>query len=154
MENHRMLEATEPGRCYFSCLGFVFVFLLLLLSGFVVPAIASQDPFREAAESFLELLDAGNYQQAWMEGNEFLHVTTSVDRWADEKRVQRDLLGHFEKRFVRTVVTRQTLAGFPDGVYGVLVTECQFEKKQRGVEIVTLGKDLYGSWRVISYDLR
>jgi hypothetical protein len=153
MKRKMMSNLTGSGHILRGGLGSVFVCLLLFVC--LVPSVkAIEDPARDAAESFLELLDAGTYQQAWWEGSELLHLTTKLDVWVGRNRVQRNLLGSFLERSIRTVIRREILAGFPDGVYAVLIAECRFENKQRGVEVITLGKDSDGTWRVISYDLR
>lgn len=83
-----------------------------------------------------------------------MHLTSNLDKWVGKQRVQRSLLGSGDERSVRAVAGRETLAGFPDGIYGVLVAGSRFEKKHKGVAVITLGKDPYGSWKVVSYVLR
>ena len=82
---------------------------------FSVPVTAYEDPLHDAAKSFVELLDAGSFQQTWWEGSELLHLTTNLDQWVDMMRVHLDLLGRLEERSVWSVIGRQSLAGFPDG---------------------------------------
>ncbi len=153
MKRKHLFNATESGPRDLGGFGAVILCLVLLFVSLAGPVVAQEDPLREAAESFLELLDAGSFQQAWWEGSELLHLTSSLDDWVDEVRVRRNLLGKLKERSVRTLVRRESLSGLPDGTYGVLVTESRFEKKRKGSEMLTLGRDLYGSWRVISYRL-
>lgn len=129
-------------------------FVCLLLTTQLAVAGPQQNDVRDAAGSFLELLDAGSYQQAWWEGSDLLHLTTDVDQWAEQMRARRDLFGEFVERSLKNVVSRNSLPGLPDGDYAIVLYDCRYEHKQKGLEMMTLGKDAYGAWKVVSYHLR
>lgn len=154
MKNNLTLSFTEPPHYFCSGLGSVFVGVFLLLCGTVAPVVAQEDPMYEAAGSFLELLDAGSYQQAWWEGSELLHLISDPDSWVEEVRIQREIFGVFDERSIRTVASRKNVSGLPDGDYGILLFDSRFENKKNGLEMMTIGKDPYGDWKVVSYRLR
>ncbi|WP_020677184.1 DUF4019 domain-containing protein [Geopsychrobacter electrodiphilus] len=132
----------------------ILVCALFLVFGVSTGHAEREDLSRVAANSFLELLDAGNYIQAWWEGSELLHQTTDLDTWVAEQLVQRQLLGHLTERTIKGVTERTVMSGFPDGDYRIFVVGSRFEKKQKALELLILNKEPFEDWRVVSYRLR
>ncbi len=154
MKKRWMSNLVELARRLQDGLGSIFICALLVVLLSVVPVAAQEDSLRETAESFLELLDGGSYQQAWWEGSELLHMTSSLDQWVDEVRVRRELFGEFKERSVKSGVSRTSLSGFPDGDFEILLFDSRFENKQKGLEMLVFVKSPYGDWKLVSYRLR
>ncbi len=148
---NNLLEPVSPFK---GRIGSFFVCMAILLCGLVAPVGAEDNPARQAANDFLELLDAGSYQQAWWEGSEYLHATSDLDQWVKEVETRRGLFGRFEERSIKSTASRTSFSGFPDGQYEILLYDSRFQNKRRGLEMLILGRDLYGAWRVVSYRLR
>jgi len=129
-------------------------FCLVLLTGFFGQLSAETTPALEDAQSFLELIDAGNFPQAWWEGSELLHLNSELDDWVESSRIRHDLFGEFSERRVKTFSVRSSYPGLPDGEYAILLFDSSFEHKQAALEMLVMVKDPYGGWKVVSYRLR
>jgi hypothetical protein len=104
-----------------------------------------------AAERWLALVDAGQYEQSWRQASGLFRAKVSAAQWEQAVRSARDPLGGLvSRRLVKSQFTR-TLPGAPDGEYVVLQYETEFEKKKVARETVTPMKDSDGAWRVAGY---
>lgn len=128
------------------------VFLcLFLLSGAVA---AEPAPALEEAQSFLELVDAGSYQQAWWGSSDLLQLTSKLDSWVSALRVQREMFGGLVERSPKTVSARTSQPGLPDGEYMLILFDSRFERKQKALELLVLARAPYEGWKLVSYRLR
>ncbi len=154
MKKMKLGTFAESMRSLLALSGSVFICALLLFWLTAGPVTAADDPLGEAAESFLELVDAGNYAQAWWEGSELLHLIEPLDQWVAAQRVGRELFGELRERSVKGVASRSYMPRLPDGEYGIYSFDVRYENKSKGLELLVLNKDIYGVWRVVSYRLR
>lgn len=133
----------------------VLAFLVALL--FCVAAIAQAKPEQDAqrsAESWLALVDSGNYASSWNEASELFKAHVTKDEWQSALKATRSPLGNLVSRKLKSANYTKSLPGVPDGEYVVLQFETSFENKQAAVETVTPMLEKDGKWRVSGYFIK
>jgi hypothetical protein len=134
----------------------VFSLFILLLG--VCPVVQAQQKreqlAQQSAESWLKLVDSGNYGESWDQAAQFFKTAVSKEQWHSALRASRDPLGKVLSRNLKSCTFTKTLPGAPDGEYVVIKYDSSFEHKQSAVETITpmLGKD--GQWRVSGYYIK
>jgi hypothetical protein len=116
--------------------------------------VAEQKPetlAEQSAQSWLALVDAGNYAQSWQEASSLFRAQVGKDNWQRRLHATRDPLGKVISRSLKGAEYTTTLPGVPDGQYVVLEFETSFENKRSAVETVTPMLDKDGTWRVSGY---
>ncbi len=73
-----------------------------------------------AAESWLKLVDSGNYQVSYDQASSLFKNAVTEAQWAEQVGVVRRPLGPLESRKVRHAQYATTLPGAPDGQYVVI----------------------------------
>jgi len=129
--------------------------LMLFLA--CMPAQAQEKPEQLAqasAESWLQLVDSGNYAQSWQEAAQIFKNAVSEEQWAKMARAAREPLGKLLSRKLKSATYTTTLPGAPDGQYVVIRYDSSFEHKQTAVETVTPMLDKDGKWRVSGYYIK
>jgi predicted transcriptional regulator len=131
-------------------------FAILLAAG---SGIAAGEPDVEqqataAAEAWLELIDAGKYDDSWDVAAEYFKRVVKQEKWRDMAAAARGPLGPLLSREVKSAEHRTTLPGAPDGEYVVIQFATSFEHKKSAVETVTPMRDNDGAWRVSGYFIR
>jgi len=125
---------------------------------FLCLAAAAQDKPEQAAqksaESWLTLVDSGNYGQSWDQAAQLFRTAVTRDEWSGKIRAVRDPLGKVTSRKLKSATYTKTLPGAPDGEYVVIQYETAFEHKQSAVETITPMLDKDGTWRVSGYFIR
>src|SRR5581483_4614437 len=125
---------------------------------FLCLAAAAQDKPEQAAqksaESWLTLVDSGNYGQSWDQAGQLFRTAVTRDEWTGKIRALRDPLGKVTSRKLKSATYSKTLPGAPDGEYVVIQYETAFEHKQSAVETITPMLDKDGTWRVSGYFIR
>lgn len=124
---------------------------------FCVAAIAQAKPEQDAqgsAESWLALVDSGNYASSWNEASELFKAHVTKDEWQSALKATRSPLGNLVSRKLKSANYTKSLPGVPDGEYVVLQFETSFENKQAAVESVTPMFDKDGKWRVSGYFIK
>ena len=113
---------------------------------------AREKEARAAALEWLELIDAGNYGQAYAEEPERLRAATSEEQFARSMEGRRVPFGRVLSRsFIGAAFTRK-LTGSPDGRYESILFKTTFENKKLAAERLILSHES-GKWRVIDYRL-
>ena len=131
-------------------------FLFFVFASLVSIGMASEnkeEAAKQAALTWLELVDSGQYRASWDKAATPFKMQVSSDQW--EKAVQsarRPLGALVSRRFASSHYTT-TLPGAPDGEYVVLQFETKFENKASATETVTPMLD-DGAWRVSGYYIR
>src|SRR5581483_3181190 len=91
---------------------------------FLCLAAAAQDKPEQAAqksaESWLTLVDSGNYGQSWDQAAQLFRTAVTRDEWSGKIRAVRDPLGKVTSRKLKSATYTKTLPGAPDGEYVVL----------------------------------
>jgi hypothetical protein len=113
------------------------------------PEKAAQD----AAQRWLELVDAGRYVQSWGDAAAIFRTAVPPQEWATKVGAVRDPLGPVVSRKQQSAQYTTALPGAPDGQYVVIQYDTVFAHKASAVETVTtmLDKD---HWRVTGYFIR
>ena len=116
--------------------------------------VASTEAAQRAAESWLALVDKGDYSSSWDQAAEMFKTAVSKDQWQKALSNSRGQFGRLLSRRLTSATFTTTLPGAPDGHYVVIQYETSFENKKSSVEIITpqLAKD--GQWRVSGYYIR
>lgn len=133
-----------------------FAFAILLAAGSVVAADEPdlEQEAIEAAEAWLELIDAGKYDESWDNAAEYFKRVVKQEKWREMAAAARGPLGDVLSREVKATEYRTTLPGAPDGEYVVIQFATSFENKKTAVETVTPMRDRDGTWRVSGYFIR
>lgn len=133
--------------------------LLLLIVGVVwaaVPALAEppesrEEAARKAAESWLGLVDAGQYGESWDSAASFFKSKVPRETWEKMAGSVRGDLGEFQSREFLAMQYTKELPGAPDGDYVVVQFRAAYAKKKSAIETVTPMLDSDGRWRVSGY---
>jgi hypothetical protein len=107
-----------------------------------------------SAESWLGLVDKGEYAESWKEAATYFRNNVSEQKWDQAMQGMRKPLGKLASRKVKTAVYKTSLPGAPDGEYVMMQFDSSFANKNSAVETVTdvLGRD--GKWRAVGYFIR
>ncbi len=100
---------------------------------------------------WLQIVDAGNYGQAWEEAAPLLRDAISRDNWRRTMLNFRRSLGTVSSRTFKSVEYKTQLPGVPDGEYVLIQYDTSFENKKSSVETVTPMRDKDGKWKVSGY---
>jgi hypothetical protein len=122
--------------------------------GVASPPEKAEDAAQAAAESWLDLLDAGNYAESWKEAAEIFKGAITEADWVRMARGVRGPLGKVLSRKLKSRQYTEKLPGAPDGKYVVIQYDTVFEHKAEAVETVTPAMDPDGMWRVSGYFIR
>lgn len=107
-----------------------------------------------AAQTWLGLLDNGNYAQSWSTAAKHFRDSIAQSRWESQVSAVRGPLGTVKSRRVASARFERSLPGAPDGEYVVIQFTSSFEHKAAATELVTPMKDADGQWRVSGYYIR
>ncbi len=131
--------------------------IIVLLVG-CIAAVAFGGEREEAAiksaESWLALVDAGEYDESWNEAAAYFRSAVKKDDWVASLGAVRSPLGTTVSRSLKGATYVTELPGAPDGEYVVIQFETAFSKKGSSVETITPMKDEDGRWRVSGYFIR
>jgi hypothetical protein len=129
----------------------------ILLAGALASGWAQKTPeelAQAAAETWLTLVDAGEYENSWDSAAKLLQGAVTKEQWKQVAAGTREPLGKLLSRKVKSRSYAESLPGAPDGKYVVIQFDTVFEKKASAVETVTPMLDSDGSWRVSGYYIR
>jgi hypothetical protein len=107
-----------------------------------------------AAETWLSLVDAGNYAESWEEASEYFKGFVHKIDWESLLTATRTPLGEMRSRFVDSASFTSAMPGAPDGEYTILQFSSNFAKKAIALETVTMMKEEDGTWRVAGYFIK
>ena len=123
----------------------------------VTPASRAETPEDAAqavADSWLKLLDQGQYEASWEQAAKPLQAAIGKDEWTKGCGGARQPLGKLVSRKLKSRQYTEQLPGVPDGKYVVIQYESVFDHKASAVETVTPMVDSDGAWRVSGYFVR
>ena len=115
---------------------------------------AARKASAESAQSWLALVDAGEYAKSWSAAAELFQKQVSADRWAETVRGVRGELGKLASRKATKSDYSRTLPGAPDGEYVIQQYASTFENKKEAMEHVVLMKEKDGTWKVVGYFIK
>ena len=125
--------------------------LFVALAGLALAAAPMSGEAGEEAQSWLELVDAGEYGRSWETSSAFFRIAVSEADWIAAVQAARKPLGariHRERNDSREAIS---LPGAPDGEYRILLFTTEFAGKKAAHETLTLMREADGQWRVASY---
>jgi hypothetical protein len=134
-----------------TIVGVLFCCLLALLHA--EPSLAAEgetDPLL-AAESFLQALDAGDYEKSWRMTSPLLQARAPRDAFELAVGPVRSSFGPALGRAIKYQRHLDTASALPDGTYLYVVYESSFEKKNNSNERVIVHLEADGCWRVCEY---
>ena len=136
--------------------GFIVAYLVglfVVVSG-VFAADKPEDAAQSAAESWLKLVDAGDYSTSWEQAARVFKGAVKQADWSQMAAGVRSPLGKLVSRRLKSREYAEKMPGAPDGRYVVIQYETVFEHKASAVETVTPMADPDGVWRVSGYFIR
>jgi len=128
-----------------------------LLAGPTAPTSAQEEamgPARTAAQAWLALLDAYEFDESWRTAGKVLKGAVSQKEFATTLSSTLGPFGAVSSRNPKSSEFTRTLPSAPDGEYVILEFDTAFEKKAGAVETVVLSKEPDGLWRVSGYYIR
>ncbi len=106
-----------------------------------------------AADGWLRLLDAGEYDETWRKAASLFRGAVAKEQWARSVSAARRPFGTFVSRKLLGAQYAESLPGAPDGRYVVIQYEAVYENERSAVETVTPMYD-QGAWRVSGYFIK
>ena len=107
-----------------------------------------------AAEAWLQLIDAGKYSESWQEAAEYVRKLVSRQNWQRTFQGTRQPLGKLVSRKLKSTRFTTSAPGAPDGQYVIIQYDTKFQNKASAVETITPMLDKDGKWRVSGYYIR
>lgn len=115
---------------------------------------AKKKAAQTAAESWLKLMDKGEYAESWGQAASIFKSAIAEEQWAQQARAAREPLGKMTSRTFKSADYETSLPGAPDGEYVVIQFSASFANKKDAVETVTPMLDKDGKWRVSGYYIK
>ncbi len=128
--------------------------LLLCAVGFAQDEAAKKKEAQASAESWLALVDAGNYGQSWEQAASFFKGKVSKADWEKMVGSVRSQVGKSENRTLSSAQYMTTLPGAPDGQYVVIQYKSAFTNQPTTIETIVPMLDTDGKWRVSGYFIK
>ncbi len=104
-----------------------------------------------AAESWLALVDAGNYDQSWEEAASIFKEQVTKEQWKSALETVHSQVGKLQSRKLKSATYAKNPPSAPPGEYVNIQYDSKFEKLPAGVESVVPMLDKDGKWRVSGY---
>ena len=131
---------------------FVAVILALCQSGRAAEKV--EVAATKSAESWLALVDQGQYGESWDAAAKLFQSAVARDKWKEAVGSVRNPLGKLVSRSLKSAEYKTSLPGAPDGKYVVIQFDSSFEHKKTAVETVTPMQEADDSWKVSGYFIR
>ena len=129
------------------------LFVLVLVGG-TSAADRPEDAAQTAAESWLKLVDDGDYAASWDQAAKVFKGAVKQADWGQMAGGVRNPLGKVVSRKLKSREYSEKMPGAPDGKYVVIQYDTVFEHKAAAVETVIPMADPDGVWRVSGYFIR
>ena len=146
--------------------GFIVACLIgfLMLVGVAFTAETPQDAAQAAAESWLKLVDGGDYSASWDQAATVFKGAVKQTDWGEMAQGVRNILGKLVSRrlksreYTEKAPTTRVIGGkvytWGAGKYVIIQYDAVFANKASAVETVTPMADADGVWRVSGYSIR
>ena len=129
--------------------------ILICLSSFLSTTSYAYDQGESsailAAETFLEIVDAGKYENSWEASTTYLKARHPKDYYIAFVGTTRSAFGSLINRSIISAKLYDKFFGYPDGNICDIRFESSFENKAVGREILTLILNAEGHWKVVKY---
>ena len=116
-------------------------------------ALAFNDTEIESASSWLETIDAGEYEESWNLTGSLFQNQLSAAQWVQALVQARQPLGELENREMSGSTLASSLPDAPDGEYMVITYASSFEHEDNAIETVTLKRE-DEEWLPVGYFVR
>lgn len=117
-------------------------------------AAAFDGPLEKAAYGWLELLDAGRFDDAWSESAPLLRSGVTQAEWNAATRNVRDGFGAVASRSVANKDYHREIEGGPAADYFTLRVVTKFGDGREVVEVVTLTAGADQQYRTAAYGIK
>ena len=120
-------------------------------------ALATSDaekPSALAAQSWVSLIDDGNYSQSWKEAAASFQGAVKEKAWEDSMKKFRQPLGALVSRKVKTTQSATSPPGAPAGQYMLMQFETSFKEKNPAIETVTFVLEKDGKWKAAGFFIK
>ena len=118
-----------------------------------LPKTAEEKAAVSVAESWLNLVDDGNYAESWKETAPVFQAAVTQELWTNTMNGQRKPLGTLISRKLKSAEHLTQVPGAPDGNYEVMEFQTSFTQKKSAIETVTVGPEQNGQWKISGYYL-
>ncbi len=131
------------------------IFILLLVPIFIFSQNKKeQKKATKTANTWLLKIDNGEYAESWDSTGEYFQNSIQRDRWSAALTASRLPLGNVIYREFNSADYKAQIPGAPDGKYYVLTFNVSYEKKNSGIETITLSKGSDGNWEVVGFFIK
>jgi hypothetical protein len=107
-----------------------------------------------AAETWLSVVDGGNYAGSWNEASAYFQGAVTEQNWTASLQGVRKPLGKLVNRKIVKTQEASSLPGTPDGKYVVMSFKTAFAQKKSAIETVTFMLDTDGKWKAAGYFIK
>lgn len=129
--------------------------IVMLLAGPSLTQQGPEDAAQAIGESWLKIVDAGNYGESWDEAATVFKGAVTKEQWAGAASGARAPLGNLVSRTLASrQITDQPPPGAPAGKYAILRYTTAFANAAATNELVVLILDGDRGWRVGGYTVR
>ena len=108
--------------------------------------VAARSAASQAALQWLELVDAGKWEESWAATTQSFQSLNTVERWRSASQTARVPLGRV---LTRSITSEEGIPGPPSG-YQLIRLRTSFANKAGATETLSLAYE-GGSWRVVGY---
>ncbi len=108
----------------------------------------------EAAEDFLQLVDAGDYEQSWESSSTLMREKIYLEVWNRQIPAMRSRVGALNKRIQDNASISDWAEGAPDGQYLTLKYASSFQRQASAIETIILVLEEDKRWRVAGYFIK
>ena len=127
---------------------------MLIFSQSLCAGNSKEESAVSSSDSWLSLVDSGNYPVSWEDAAEFFRNAVTEEQWVNSMKSFRKPLGRALSREIISKQYMTSLPGAPDGEYFVIQYSTSFENKKSAVETVTPMLDKDNIWRVSGYYIK
>jgi hypothetical protein len=134
-------------------------YLLIAIAGFLLTTVSApinaeinnQSIAIETAEKFFELIEHGELEQAFNSTTEIHKDHKVKEAWINSNLIQKKYYGSFINRSIKTITSKTTIPGHPDGTYLTVIYETTFQNKEKVYERIDLMLVSENIWKVTEY---
>jgi hypothetical protein len=128
--------------------------LLLCPVVFAQDQTAKQEAAKQAAQSWLALVDRGDYGPSWQDAASFFQSKISKSDWEKALQQVRAPLGVAGSRTLLGSLYQTDLPNAPKGEYFIIQYKAEFATGGSFIETITPMLDKDGKWRVSGYFIK
>lgn len=135
-----------------SCL--IAIAVALIIAGCSKTGDENKQAAIAAAQSWLSIIDRGQYSDSWDAAAPFFQGAVSESKWVESMNSLRKPMGDLVSRQLKSAQTMTQLPDVPAGLYVVMQFETSFSNNKSVIETVTVGPQLGKQWKASGYYLK